>query len=91
MDVFNILNSQTATSVDQNWTYDSTQPIVNGQCSSRNAASKSTPVSAALADCPALGYMKTTDGNNVTINTNFAKPTAYQTPLSVRFGLELTF
>jgi hypothetical protein len=91
VDVFNILNSQTATSVDQNWTFDSTQPIVNGQCGSRNAASKTDPVAAAKADCPALAYMRTTDGQLVTINTNFARPTAYQTPLSVRFGLELTF
>ncbi len=91
VDVFNILNAQAATRVDENWTFDSTQPIVNGQCSSRNAASKSDPIGAALADCPALGYMKTTDGAPVTINTNFAKPTAYQLPLSVRFGLEMTF
>jgi hypothetical protein len=91
VDVFNVLNQQKATSVDENWTFDSTQPIVNGQCSGRNAASKTDPVAAALADCPSLGYMRTTDGNLVTINTNFAKPTAYQVPLSVRFGLELTF
>jgi hypothetical protein len=91
VDVFNILNAQNATRVDENWTFDSTQPIVNGQCSGRNAASKSTPVNAALADCPSLNYMKTTDGLPVTINTNFAKPTQYQVPLSVRFGLELLF
>jgi hypothetical protein len=91
VDVFNVLNAQTATSVDNNWTFDSTQPIVNGQCSNRNAASKSNIVSAALADCPSLNYMKTTDGLPVTINTNFARPTAYQVPLSVRFGLELLF
>jgi hypothetical protein len=35
--------------------------------------------------------MKTTDGLPVTINTNFAKPTQYQVPLSVRLGLELAF
>jgi hypothetical protein len=91
VDVFNVLNAQTATRVDENWTFDSTQPIVNGQCSGRNAASKSSPISAALADCPSLNYMKTTDGLPVTINTNFARPTLYQVPLSVRFGLELSF
>jgi hypothetical protein len=91
VDVFNVLNAQTATAVDQNWTFDSTQPIENGQCSGRNAASKSNPIGAALADCPSLNYLKTTDGLPVTINTNFARPTAYQVPLSVRFGLELSF
>jgi hypothetical protein len=91
VDVFNVLNAQTATSVDNNWTFDSTQPIVNGQCSSRNAASKTDPVAGALADCPSLAYMRTTDGLPVTINSNFARPTAYQLPLSVRFGLELSF
>jgi hypothetical protein len=38
--------------------------------------------------------MKTTGGRAVTINSNFGRPTganAYQLPLSVRFGLELSF
>jgi Carboxypeptidase regulatory-like domain len=91
VDLFNILNQQTATAVDENWTFDSTQPIVNGQCGRRNAAGKANPIGAALSDCPSLAYMRTTDGLPVTINTNFARPTAYQLPLSVRFGLELTF
>jgi hypothetical protein len=89
--VFNVLNEQAPTSVDQNWTFDSTQGIINGQCSSRNAASRKFPIQGALADCPSLNYMRTTDGLPVTINTNFAKPTAYQAPLSVRFGLEMSF
>jgi hypothetical protein len=91
VDVFNILNAQKATALDENWTTDSAQPIVNGQCGSRNAATKSNPTAAALTDCPSLAYMRTTDGLPVTINTNFAKPTSYQTPLAVRLGLELTF
>jgi hypothetical protein len=91
VDVFNILNNQAAVSVDENWTLNSAQPIVNGQCSKRNAASSSNPIAAALADCPDLQFMKSTSGRSVTINSNFAKPTAYQAPLSVRFGLELSF
>jgi hypothetical protein len=91
VDVFNILNAQAATRVDENWTLNSAQPIINGQCSKRNAASSSNPIAAALADCPDLQYMKTTGGRAVTINSNFAKPTQYQAPLSVRFGLELSF
>ncbi len=91
VDVFNILNSQKAVTVDENWTLNSAQPIINGQCSKRNAASAQNPIYAALADCPDLQFMKTTGGRSVTINSNFAKPTAYQAPLSVRFGLELSF
>ncbi len=91
VDIFNLLNQQKAVTVDENWTYDSTLPIIGGQCSSRNAASKSDPIAGALADCPTLQYMKTTDGLAATINPNFAKATAYQLPLSVRFGLEMTF
>jgi Carboxypeptidase regulatory-like domain len=96
VDVFNILNQQTATSLDQNWTFGSSatsaaQVAIGGQCGSRNAVSKSNPISAALADCPDLQYLKGNSGNPVTINTNFGRPTAYQVPLSVRFGLELTF
>ena len=43
------------------------------------------------AVAPYLQYMKTTGGRSVTINTNFAKPLTYQLPLSVRFGLEMSF
>jgi hypothetical protein len=91
VDVFNVLNQQVATRVDENWTFDSVLPAVNGQCSNRNAASKTNAISAALADCPDLAYMKTTGGRPVTINTNFAKPLVYSLPLSVRFGLEMSF
>jgi hypothetical protein len=91
VDIFNILNAQTATSVDENWTNNSAQPVINGVCSKRNAASSSNPIAAALADCPDLQYLKSTSGRAVTINSNFAKPTAYQAPLSVRFGLEMSF
>jgi hypothetical protein len=91
VDIFNILNNQAATTVDENWTLNSAQPIINGQCSKRNAASSSNPIAAALADCPDLQFMKSTGGRSVTINSNFAKPTAYQAPLSVRFGLEMSF
>jgi hypothetical protein len=91
VDIFNILNNQEAVTVDENWTFDSTQPLVGAQCSSRNAASKSNPIQAALTDCPSLNYMKSTDGLPATINPNFAKATSIQAPLSVRLGLELSF
>jgi hypothetical protein len=97
VDIFNILNQQAVTYVDENWTFDSTQPAINGQCSKRNAVSSSNPIAAALVDCPDLAYMRTTGGRPVTINSNFGKPrdlglvSGYQVPLSVRFGLEMSF
>ena len=91
LDVFNVLNQQQAIAVDQNYTFDNVQPIVNGQCTGRSAASSSTPAGAALTDCPDLRYLRTTDGRAVTVNQNFGKPTQYQAPLSVRFGLALFF
>ena len=91
LDIFNALNQQQAIAVDQNYTFDNVRPIVNSQCTARNAASSSTPASAALADCPDLRYLRTTDGRAVTVNPNFGRPTQYQAPLSVRFGLTLLF
>jgi Carboxypeptidase regulatory-like domain/TonB dependent receptor-like, beta-barrel len=91
LDVFNVLNQQQAVAVDQNYTFDSVRPIVNGQCGTRNAASSTAPTAAALADCPDLRYLRTTDGRAVTVNQNFGRPTQYQAPLAVRFGLALFF
>jgi hypothetical protein len=88
LDVFNLLNSQETLSVDQNYTYDSVKPIANGFCKDRNGAETGkNPV----ADCPELAYVKTLDGRPITLNKNFGKPTAYQAPLSVRFGLSVAF
>jgi len=88
---FNILNSQTATSVDQNYTFDNVLPIQNGACHNKNGANASNPTQGALADCPDLQYLRTTDGRPVTVNPNFGRPTSYQLPLSIRFGLALAF
>jgi hypothetical protein len=91
VDLLNVFNSQTAQTVDENWTFDSVNPVIGGQCSARNAASKSDKVGAALAQCPALNYLKTTDGRPATINGNWGQPLTYRPPLAVRFGLELSF
>jgi hypothetical protein len=91
VDAFNLLNAQQATEVDQNWTYDTVQPAVGGQCHSHNGASGSNPIGKAYVDCPDLAFLKTLDGRSVTVNQNFGRATAYQPPLAIRFGLELTF
>ncbi len=91
VDVFNALNSQTATSVDQNYTYDDVLPIVNGVCHNKTGAQGSNPIAGAVGDCPDLAYLRTSDGRPVTVNKNFGRATSYQAPLSVRFGLTLAF
>ncbi|HUL58102.1 MAG TPA: TonB-dependent receptor [Anaeromyxobacteraceae bacterium] len=88
---FNILNSQTATQVDQNYTFDNVLPVANGACKNKNGANATNPLNGALGDCPDLQYLRTTDGRPVTVNPNFGRATAYQLPLSVRFGLALAF
>jgi hypothetical protein len=91
VDVLNALNDQSVLTVDQDWTYDSVAPIVDGQCSSRSAVSSGNRVGAALADCPSLQYLKTTTGRPITVNANWGNAVTYRAPLAVRFGLELLF
>ncbi len=102
VDVFNVLNQQTALRVDEVWTFDAVMPI-SGSCRSRSAAGAADPVAEALRDCPDLAYLRTLDGRPATINRNFGRPIranaalgfytppAYQLPLAVRVGLALTF
>jgi hypothetical protein len=91
VDLFNVLNSLQMTGVDQNYTFDSVQPILGGQCTNRNGAEGSNPTATAVADCPILATLKTIDGNPATVNKNYGRATAYQTPFTVRFGLEFAF
>jgi outer membrane receptor protein involved in Fe transport len=85
LDVFNIFNFQGVTAQDQTYTYDAVLPVVDG-----------TP-----ADLP--GNVVVVDesgeplldeaGNRVAVteNPNFRKPTQYQAPRQVRFGIRYTF
>lgn len=90
VDVFNVLNSQETLSMDQNYTFDSVQAIP-GSCRSFNSVDSSNPVATAQANCPDLKYLTTTDGRPATVNKNFGRATSYQAPLSVRFGLAMSF
>jgi len=91
VDVLNVFNDQSTLLVDQDWTFDSVAPAVDAQCSSRNAVGKGNKIAAALADCPALQFLKTTSGRPVTINENWGQATSFRAPLAVRFGLEFSF
>ena len=100
LDIFNLFNANTTQWVDQNYSRDSRiVPMQNSQCSSKNAISSKTPISALQSDCPDLIYARTTDNQAPVINLNFGQPIAaaqgvlgaYQVPISARFGVQLTF
>lgn len=80
LDVFNIFNFQTATLVDENYTYAAVLPVKDG-----------TP-----ADVPSKVVVVGSDGSERPmtaddVNANFKKPTQYQSPRQVRFGVRYTF
>jgi hypothetical protein len=97
LDIFNILNMQTAQWTNQTYTLDSANPMNGAQCSSKNAITSRNPIAALQADCPDLPYARTTDGRRVGVNLNYGQPTAgtlfgaYQAPISARFGVQLSF
>jgi hypothetical protein len=89
--VFNVLNAQVASNVDQRYTLDFVSPMPGAQCSAKNAVSQADPLTALAADCPDLPYARTIDGLRVTPNLNYGRPTGFQTPVSARFGVALSF
>ncbi len=97
LDIFNILNMQTAQWTNQTYTLDSANPMNGAQCGSKNAITSKNPIAALQADCPDLPYARTTDGRRVSVNLNYGQPTsstifnAYQIPISARFGVQLSF
>jgi hypothetical protein len=98
LDIFNILNMTTVQSVDQIYTYDYTTPMQAAQCANRNSYSSSGNVAKTLNEsCPDLPYARTFQyGRRATVNPNYAQPqsvalSAYQLPISARFGVALSF
>ncbi|MBI4701786.1 MAG: TonB-dependent receptor [Deltaproteobacteria bacterium] len=75
MDVFNLINFQEETSVDENYTYASVLPIVGGTPGDLGRV--------VHADGSALSPSE--------VNPNFGRATSYQAPRSFRFGLKATF
>ena len=72
-DIFNVVNQRGVASVEEEYSLDRVNPIVNG-----------TP-----AD---LASLKTTNnGTQPRLNPNYAQPTAYQSPLTMRFGVRVSF
>lgn len=92
-DVFNIFNFSEAVLVDENYTFADVSPVsvasgANPQQAICVAGNDKNCVSQlhAPGGSPGDGSVTASD-----INTNFKKPTLYQSPRSVRFGLRVTF
>jgi hypothetical protein len=95
VDVFNVLNSDAVQNYDENYTFDSVAPSSGIDCDARDSAGKKNPIAAVQKACPNLKYLKTVDGNQVSVNPNWGKPlqatTAFQAPLSARLSVALSF
>ena len=91
VDVFNVIGAQTATSYDENYTFDNVLPLAGSDCRRRNSAGSTNPTQALQADCPGLEYLKTLDGSPVTVNPNWGRATSHQVPTTMRLGLRVSF
>ncbi|MDY7229230.1 TonB-dependent receptor [Hyalangium rubrum] len=85
MDVFNLFNFQTATLVDQSYTYESIYPLVGGRPSDLPGKVQIN-TGDIEEDTAAPIYLDEDD-----VNPNFGKPTQYQAPRQFRFGVRYTF
>ncbi len=98
-DIFNLFNFQAATAVDST--------ISNADLLPFQAPAGKNPQEAAClgganqTQCPADGTLPikefdpvsgaVVNANSAQLNTNFKRPTGYQLPISVRFGVRFTF
>jgi hypothetical protein len=86
LDVFNLFNFQTATRVDESYTFESILPLKGG-----------TPADLPTATSP--GRIRLNTGNPEDeeyltaekVNPNFRQPNQYQAPRQFRFGVRYTF
>ena len=86
-DIFNLINLQSATSVDETYTTADVQPIIGG--SKADLPVKTTPVAAYNP-----GQLKNADGTPIAeadVNANHGRPNSYQSPRQFRFGIRGTF
>jgi hypothetical protein len=90
VDIFNLLNFQAATSVDQRYTAAPVRPIVGG-------ATADLPVQGAdgTYSCPPTSCkLRYADGSvfdPVDRNPNHGNPTSFQPPRTIRFSAKVTF
>jgi hypothetical protein len=84
MDVFNILGLQEIAGTDQNYTFSSVLPVIDG---------KPSDVCAPNSGCTQTAA-RHPDGSPLSaaeVNPNFGQPTSYQAPRQFRFGVRATF
>lgn len=97
LDIFNVINAQAVQWVDMNYTFDYATPMQNAQCGNKTSATNKDPLSALNQACPDLPYARSTTDQRLTQNLNFGRPaantglSAYQSPISARFGVQLSF
>lgn len=81
LDVFNLFNFQTATRVDESYTFEEVIPVKDG-----------TEADLPTEDSP--GNVRRTTGGLLQyseVNQNFRQPKEYQAPRQLRFGIRYTF
>jgi outer membrane receptor protein involved in Fe transport len=98
-DVFNVFNFQAVTSVDETLSASSLLPFIAGN--GKNAQEGACLGGSNLSGCAngQLGGVLKVDPETglpvpavaSDLNPNFKKPTGYQSPISVRFGIRFTF
>jgi hypothetical protein len=86
--VFNVFNSKTELTVDENYTFDDVLPMTGLKCDGNYAQDGLT---ALMNDCPDLAYLKTVAGAPVEVNPNWGEGLTFKAPLSLRFNVALTF
>ncbi len=92
MDVFNILNFQQYTNVDQSFTFTRVHAIEDGSATladlqaCRDQVDPSTPCTKVRTTTASSAPLLAGE-----INPNFGRPTTYQAPRSIRLGAKLSF
>ncbi|MBL8909336.1 MAG: TonB-dependent receptor, partial [Archangium sp.] len=97
-DVFNMFNFQAVTAVDQTITQSDVLPFVTNAKDPQTAAclAGNNQPQCAGGNTAISTTAQDADGNYIPLtkdelNTNFKQPTAYQSPISVRFGIRFSF
>jgi hypothetical protein len=84
VDVFNLFNLQEVTAVDQSYTFEAVFPVKNGTAADLPTKDEPGKVEKNIGE---EGVLLSADE----VNPNFKKPTQYQAPRQIRFGVRYTF
>ena len=90
VDIFNMFNFASVTQVDNRFTSADVSPVVVDPA--KGSPQSQICIEGTNANCAST--LQGPDGTPITeadLNKNYKEPTQYQSPLSVRFGLRVTF